>query len=261
MAVSKYLGVILISLTLLVSGCSRKVQDYEENLEFFKKTCDDGNSASCYMLGKIYASGEIVKTNFFEAGEYYKKSCDKNNGIGCYHLGMLYYTGSGVRQDTTKLEEFLKKSCDNEYAKGCYKLGRLYLDGQGGITKDQQKALEFFGKACDFKDEGSCLLYNKLKARGIQTPVAYPQQNLKSTSKGEEIFNSRCVSCHAQKASKSALNKSQIIAGWDTIKIVASLNGYKNDEGGPLKGVMKSIAISLSDEDISAVAETISSFK
>ena len=78
---------------------------------------------------------------------------------------------------------------------------------------------------------------------------------------GAEIYKSKCFSCHGDKAAKAALNKSQIIAGWDAEKTVKSLTGYKNGEGGPMKGVMKPIASVLSDEDMKAVAETIASFK
>lgn len=78
---------------------------------------------------------------------------------------------------------------------------------------------------------------------------------------GEAIYKSKCFSCHGDKASKSALNKSQIIAGWDATKIIASINGYKNGEGGPMKGVMKPIASGLSEDDLKAVATTIASYK
>ncbi|MDD3342827.1 MAG: c-type cytochrome [Sulfurospirillaceae bacterium] len=78
---------------------------------------------------------------------------------------------------------------------------------------------------------------------------------------GAEIYKAKCFSCHGEKAAKTALNKSQVIAGWDAAKIIASVQGYKNGEGGPMKGVMKPIASGLSDDDLKAVAATISSFK
>ena len=78
---------------------------------------------------------------------------------------------------------------------------------------------------------------------------------------GAEIYKAKCFSCHGEKAAKAALNKSQIIAGWDAAKTIASVTGYKNGEGGPMKGVMKPIASGLSDEDLKAVAATIASFK
>ena len=78
---------------------------------------------------------------------------------------------------------------------------------------------------------------------------------------GEAIYKSKCFSCHGEKASKSALNKSQIITGWDVSKTIASVNGYRNGEGGAMKGVMKPIATALSDDDLKAVATAIASYK
>ena len=78
---------------------------------------------------------------------------------------------------------------------------------------------------------------------------------------GAEIYKAKCFSCHGEKAVKPALNKSQVIAGWDAAKTIASVNGYKNDVGGAMKAVMKPIASGLSDDDIKAVADTIASFK
>lgn len=78
---------------------------------------------------------------------------------------------------------------------------------------------------------------------------------------GAEIFKTKCFSCHGEKAVKSALNKSQIIAGWDVAKITASVVGYRNGEGGAMKGVMKPIASGLTDDDLKAVATTIASYK
>ena len=78
---------------------------------------------------------------------------------------------------------------------------------------------------------------------------------------GEAVYKSKCASCHGPKASKSALNKSQIIAGWDAQKTIQSIADYKEGKGGPMKGVMKPIATGLSDDDVKAVAETIASYK
>ena len=47
-----------------------------------------------------------------------------------------------------------------------------------------------------------------------------------------------CGSCHGQKGEKSALGKSQVIAGWDKQRVIDSLNGYKDGSYG---GVMKNI--------------------
>lgn len=81
-----------------------------------------------------------------------------------------------------------------------------------------------------------------------------PQSN-----KGAELFV-KCVACHGQKAEKKALGTSQIIQGWEAEKIVTSLKGYKNKTyGGNMKTIMIGQVSTLSDEDIEALAQHISS--
>jgi len=68
-----------------------------------------------------------------------------------------------------------------------------------------------------------------------------------------------CAGCHGSNAEKKALNKSQIIKGWDSSKTIAALNGYKDGTyGSSMKSVMKGQVSKLSDEKIKAVSEYIS---
>lgn len=76
---------------------------------------------------------------------------------------------------------------------------------------------------------------------------------------GAKIFT-KCVSCHGVNAEKSALGKSQVIAGWDAAKIEEALNGYKaGTYGGSMATIMKGQVAPLSDAEIKALAEYISS--
>ena len=78
---------------------------------------------------------------------------------------------------------------------------------------------------------------------------------------GAALFK-KCVSCHGAKAEKSALGKSQVIAGWDAAKIEDALKGYKaGTYGGPMKGLMKGQVASYSDADIAAVSAYIHGLK
>ncbi len=75
---------------------------------------------------------------------------------------------------------------------------------------------------------------------------------------GQTIFQT-CVSCHGINAQKAALNKSQIIQGWEAQKTSDALYGYKaGTYGGAMKGVMLGQVSKLSDEDIKMVSEYIS---
>jgi len=67
-----------------------------------------------------------------------------------------------------------------------------------------------------------------------------------------------CATCHGTKGDKSALNKSQIIAGWNSDKTIAALNGYKDGSyGGPLKGTMAGQVKNLDADAITALAKYI----
>ena len=72
----------------------------------------------------------------------------------------------------------------------------------------------------------------------------------------------KCTACHGAKAEKKALNKSQVIQGWDKAQLVASLKGYKaGTYGGPMKGLMKGQVASYDDAKIDAVSEYIAGLK
>ena len=76
---------------------------------------------------------------------------------------------------------------------------------------------------------------------------------------GYTFYAHKCASCHGKNGEKAAFNNAQIIAGWDKEKSIAALNGYKDGSyGGSLKGIMKGQVSALSDAQIEAVSEYIS---
>jgi cytochrome c553 len=75
---------------------------------------------------------------------------------------------------------------------------------------------------------------------------------------GRLLFAQKCASCHGQNGEKAALNKSQIIAGWDKEKSITALKGYQNGTyGSNMKAIMKGQVSSLSEEQIEALADYI----
>jgi cytochrome c553 len=72
----------------------------------------------------------------------------------------------------------------------------------------------------------------------------------------------KCAVCHGKSGEKAAFGKSKIIKNMSKEDIVNALEGYKKGTyGGPMKGTMKAQVAPLSDADIKALAEHISSFK
>ena len=81
------------------------------------------------------------------------------------------------------------------------------------------------------------------------------------TSKAKGLFL-KCAGCHGQKAERSALNKSQIIKGWQSQQIIDALKGYKDGTyGSVMKGLMQGQVANLSDYEIELLAQYITTLK
>ncbi len=76
---------------------------------------------------------------------------------------------------------------------------------------------------------------------------------------GGSLFGQKCTACHGSKGEKSALGKSQIIAGWKEDQVKASLKGYQTGTyGKEMKAVMQGQSKGLNDAQIDALAKYIS---
>nr|WP_275848823.1 c-type cytochrome [Sulfurimonas sp. SAG-AH-194-I05] len=75
---------------------------------------------------------------------------------------------------------------------------------------------------------------------------------------GKALYAS-CVGCHGSKGEKKALGKSAVIEGWSSQEVVTALHGYKDGSyGGAMKALMKGQVTKLSEADIKALADYIS---
>jgi len=83
-------------------------------------------------------------------------------------------------------------------------------------------------------------------------------QEATSTKVDAKTIYKACASCHGANGEKAALNKSKIIKDMSKADVAAALHGYKDGTyGGPMRGLMKGQVGSLSDADITAIAEKI----
>ena len=66
-----------------------------------------------------------------------------------------------------------------------------------------------------------------------------------------------CTGCHGTDWSKAALGKSKIVATLSHAEIATALKGYKADQGGPMKGLMKGQVSKYSDAELEEFSKTI----
>lgn len=95
------------------------------------------------------------------------------------------------------------------------------------------------------------------KAEEVKEVIVEKVAEATTTANGALLY-SKCAGCHGKNGEKSALNKSAIIANWSVSQIEDALNGYKaGTYGGAMKGMMVGQVKSLSEADITAIAEYI----
>jgi cytochrome c553 len=98
--------------------------------------------------------------------------------------------------------------------------------------------------------------------REVKVNTAKAEEELVAKTKvdGKKLFQTSCVSCHGLHAEKKALRKSQVIQGWESSKVLAALQGYKDKTyGNSMKTIMEGKVKDLSAEDMKALSDYISS--
>ncbi len=126
------------------------------------------------------------------------------------------------------------------------------------------------GNEPEKKTEQESILHHKIEAvneakKSVEainekiTDTAVKIDIQEETISGSSLYARKCASCHGKDANKSALNASQIIAGWNSKKTQDALNGYKNGTfGGKMKGIMEGQSKPLSESEIILISDFIS---
>ena len=78
------------------------------------------------------------------------------------------------------------------------------------------------------------------------------------TVSASAVDTKACAGCHGANFEKAALGKSKIVKDMNKADIEKALKGYKDGSyGGAMKDMMKNQVVKLSNDDITAIAETI----
>lgn len=123
-------------------------QDFEKGIALLTECADSGDVIACYRLGKIYLESEIMPQNLDKAEKYLLLATDTE--YAQYALAKLYLQEE--KYDIQKAVNYFENCADkNHWAS--YQLGRIYLFGAAGLTKDKEKAIEWFTKSTNDGNE------------------------------------------------------------------------------------------------------------
>ena len=123
-------------------------QDFEKGIALLTECADSRDVIACYRLGKIYLQGEIMPQNLDKAEKYLLLAEDSE--YTQYALAKLYLQEE--KYDIQKAVDYFENGADkNHWAS--YQLGRIYLFGAAGLTRDKEKAIEWFTKSANDGNE------------------------------------------------------------------------------------------------------------
>ncbi|MEX4148360.1 sel1 repeat family protein [Haemophilus influenzae] len=135
--------------------------NYQTAFKLWLPMAEQGYAKAQFNLGVMYAKGQGVKQDDFEAVKWFRKAAEQGYANAQAYLGLAYTEGRGVRQDYTEAVKWFRKAAEQGHANAQAILGFSYLLGKG-VQVNKSLAKEWFGKACDNGDQGGCKYYGKL---------------------------------------------------------------------------------------------------
>jgi len=111
------------------------------------RECDRGDAASCWTLGLIYGSENIVVSDPSRAIQSFTQSCMNGWLPGCARVGKRYLAGEHAPLDSVKAAAYFDQACKGDYAPSCYDLAIMYAKGIG-VSRDMLAAGRHRKRAC-----------------------------------------------------------------------------------------------------------------
>lgn len=174
-------------------GSAARSPDFAAGAAWFRRAADRGMPEAMCHIGNLYYVGDGVPQDDEKAFSWYKKAADHGFHMALIQMGRMYYLGRGVPKDTKKafncfhkaaaepetfpmmrrynslahqyVGKILAESGEEEYIRwlslaaeddrnteAIYEIADRYLHGKG-IEKDPQKAVSYFEKAANNRNE------------------------------------------------------------------------------------------------------------
>src|SRR4030095_15678393 len=80
------------------------------NLEATKAKAERGEAEAQKDLGKIYATGDLLKLDYKEAAKWYRLAADQGHAGAQRALGELYEAGQGVPRDLAEAAKWYRRA-------------------------------------------------------------------------------------------------------------------------------------------------------
>ncbi|BBE90115.1 hypothetical protein CHBNII5_14130 [Haemophilus influenzae] len=91
--------------------------NYQTAFKLWLPLAEQGDANVQFNLGVMYAEGQGVKQDDFEAVKWYRKAAEQGDADAQLNLGAMYAIGRGVKQDGVEAVKWFRKAAEQGNAK------------------------------------------------------------------------------------------------------------------------------------------------
>lgn len=147
--------------------------------------CGRGDASSCRVSAAMYARGDGVARDDVIALEFYVKACHGNDISSCLLLAMDYDTPGGLAaQDDEKAAEYFGRACRLGRADACVAAGVKHEEGRWP-GRGSEQAAGWYQRGCDAGAPTGCYRLARLLESGEGVPT--------DTARAKELFQVACA--------------------------------------------------------------------
>ena len=126
-----------------------RVADYNKAFSLWQKTAEMGDAEGLFWVGTLYGTGDVVSQSYIKSVQYFQKAANLGFSDALYQLGVYKMHGFGCNIDWKEALTYCKAAAEKGCADAANEVGYLYDRGEHGVTKDDEKAFEWFLKAAE----------------------------------------------------------------------------------------------------------------
>ena len=115
-------------------------RDYAQAEFWFRKSAEQGNPDSQFMLGGLYHSGQGVPQDSAQAFAWTMKAAKQGHTDAEFFISTCYTEGWGVAKDDAQWMVWLRKAAEQGHFNSQYMLGWAYEAGDVGVPQDSAEA-------------------------------------------------------------------------------------------------------------------------
>lgn len=141
----------------LLRGGAGKLSQPSRAVGLYDRSCTLGFAEACSAVASIYAEGKLVPVDLAKARTMYDQACARRDAYGCFTAGMFASDGRGGPRSPEAAGERFDQACTLGHATACFNAGVLLYRERGARPGENERAVAYFGRACEGQQPAGCL--------------------------------------------------------------------------------------------------------